>query len=100
VDPKGYENIIIRSNQDQSAIVRLKDVASVELGSQSYDVSSNMNGMPTSYIAVYQQAGANALDVATNVRKTLEQLKANFPEGLDYKVAMMRPSSSVFLSMK
>ena len=88
VDPKGYENIIIRSNQDQSAIVRLKDVASVELGSQSYDVSSNMNGMPTSYIAVYQQAGANALDVATNVRKTLEQLKANFPEGLDYKVAI------------
>ena len=88
VDPKGYEDIIIRSNQDQSAIVRLKDVASVDLGSQSYDVSSNMNGLPTSYIAVYQQAGANALDVAKNVRKTLEQLKANFPEGLDYKVAI------------
>lgn len=88
VDKEGYENIIIRTNQKQSAIVRVKDVAEVALGRQSYEVIADMNGRPTTYIAVYQQAGANALDVADGVYKTLDKLKANFPEGLDYKIAV------------
>lgn len=88
VTPEGYENIIVRTSQDESAIVRVKDVADVSLGRQSYDVNSSMNGRPTTFIAVYLQAGANALDVAENVKAELQKLKASFPDGLDYKVAL------------
>lgn len=88
VDPKGYEDIIVRSNQDGSAIVRVKDIARVAVGSRSYEATANMNGVPAALIAVYQQAGANALDVSDNVRKALTELKKSFPEGLEYKVAM------------
>ncbi len=83
-----YENMVVRTDQTGSAIVRVKDVADVNMGRQSYEVDSNFNGKPTSFIAVYQQAGANALDVADGVYKTLEEMKAQFPEGIDYKVAM------------
>ncbi|MBQ8828622.1 MAG: multidrug efflux RND transporter permease subunit [Burkholderiaceae bacterium] len=88
VTAQGYENIILRASQDESAIVRLKDVADVSLGRQSYDVNSNMNGRPTTFIAVYLQAGANALDVASDVKETLNTLKTSFPDGLDYRIAV------------
>jgi multidrug efflux pump len=88
VTPQGYENIILRSAADSNAIVRVKDVADVSMGRQNYDVNANMNGLPVSFIAVYQQAGANALDVASDVKAALKKMKAGFPEGLDYKVAV------------
>ncbi|WDE13400.1 efflux RND transporter permease subunit [Thalassomonas haliotis] len=80
-----FENIIIRANTDGSTL-RLKDIARLELGSQSYTGTSKLNGKPSASLAVYQAPGANALDVADSVYRELEQLKQNFPAGLEYTV--------------
>ena len=82
-----FENIILRTKSDSAAMVRLKDVARVELGAKDYGLRSRLNGKPTTIIAVYQQAGANALDVSERVRKTLEEMRVNFPDGIDYTIA-------------
>jgi multidrug efflux pump len=87
-DPRQYENIILRASQDGSAIVRIGDVARAEFGLQQYIVDSRMNGTPATIIAVYQQAGANGLVVSDAVRKTLEEMKPSFPDGMDYVVAL------------
>jgi len=87
-DPKQYENIILRASQDGSAIVRIGDVARAEFGLQQYIVDSKMNGVPATIIAVYQQPGANGLVVSDAVRKTMEQMKASFPDGMEYLVAL------------
>ncbi|HTQ00659.1 MAG TPA: multidrug efflux RND transporter permease subunit [Casimicrobiaceae bacterium] len=87
-DPKQYENIILRASQDGSAIVRIGDVARAEFGLQQYIVDSKMNGVPATFIAVYQQAGANGLVVSNAVRKTMEDMKASFPDGMEYKIAL------------
>jgi multidrug efflux pump len=87
-DPKQYESIILRANQDGSAIVRLGDVARAEVGLRQYIVDSKLNGVPATFIAVYQQPGANGLVVSAAVRKTMEDLKSRFPEGIDYIVSL------------
>src|SRR5258708_21822869 len=87
-DPKQYENIILRASQDGSAIVRIGDVARAEFGLQQYIVDSKMNGVPATIIAVYQQPGANGLVVSDAVRETMEQMKASFPDGMEYLVAL------------
>ena len=83
-EPRQYENIILRASQDGSAIVRLGDVARAEIGLQQYIVDSKLNGTPTTFIAVYLQPGANGLIVSKAVRETLEDMKARFPDGIDY----------------
>lgn len=88
LDPSEFENIILRAKNESAAIVRLKDVARVELGSKDYALRSRLNGKATTVIAVYQQAGANALDVSTQVEKALKEMKTEFPDGIDYKIAM------------
>ncbi len=87
-DPKQYENIILRASQDGSAIVRVGDVARAEIGLQQYIVDSRMNGTPATIIAVYQQPGANGLDVSKAVRETMAQMKQSFPDGMDYLIAL------------
>ena len=87
-EPKQYENIILRASQDGSAIVRVGDVARAEIGLQQYIVDSKVNGVPATVIAVYQQPGANGLIVSKAVRETLEQMKASFPDGMDYLIAL------------
>jgi multidrug efflux pump len=87
-EPKQYENIILRASQDGSAIVRVGDVARAEIGLQQYIVDSRMNGVPATIIAVYQQPGANGLVVSDAVRKTMEQMKAGFPDGMEYLIAL------------
>ena len=87
-DPAQYENIILRANQDGSAIIRLKDVARVEVGLKQYIVDSKLNGTPATFIAVYQQPGANGLAVSEAVRKTLEDMKSQFPAGIDYVISL------------
>ena len=87
-EPSQYENMILRANQDGSAIVHLKDVARAEVGLRQYIVDSKLNGTPATFIAVYQQPGANGLDVSKAVRKTLEEMKPSFPSGLDYVVSL------------
>ncbi|MDQ5987298.1 MAG: multidrug efflux RND transporter permease subunit [Syntrophus sp. SKADARSKE-3] len=88
LNPGEFENIILRAGKDGAAILRLKDVGRAQLGSKDYSIRSRMNGKPTTIIAVYQQAGANAIDVSTQVQKTLKELKKGFPDGVDYKIAM------------
>ncbi|MCC6193683.1 MAG: efflux RND transporter permease subunit [Burkholderiales bacterium] len=87
-EPRQYENIILRASQDGSAIVRVGDVARAEIGLQQYIVDSKMNGVPATVIAVYQQPGANGLVVSNDVRKTMEQMKASFPDGMEYAIAL------------
>ena len=87
-DPRQYEQIILRASQDGSAIVRVGDVARAEVGLKQYIVDARLNGTPTTFIAVYLQPGANGLKVSAAVRKTLEEMKARFPEGMDYAVSL------------
>jgi multidrug efflux pump len=87
-DPAQYDRIILRASQDGSALVRLKDVARTEVGLRQYVIDSRLNGEPATFIAVYQQPGANGLKVADAVRRSLEEMKPRFPEGIDFVVAL------------
>jgi len=87
-DPAQYENMILRASSPGSAIVRLKDVARAEVGLKSYIVDGKLNGVPATYIAIYQQSGANALQVSDGVRKALEDMKATFPPGIEAVIAL------------
>jgi HAE1 family hydrophobic/amphiphilic exporter-1 len=87
VTEEEFGNILIKSDE-RGGIVRLKDVARIELGLQTYDMSSTLNGSPCSAISIYQIPGANALDVANQVKKKMEELSARFPQGLDYKLSL------------
>jgi multidrug efflux pump len=87
-DPDDYENIILRGGQGEAAIVYLKDVARVEVGLRQYVIDSKLNGVPATFIAVYQQPGANALKVSEAVEAALEDMKPRFPDGLDYLISL------------
>ena len=78
-----FGNIVVRSG-DKGAIVRLKDVARVELGSKDYNFYGRVNGHPTVPVGVFLQTGANALDTRKAVEKVMVDLKSKFPEGLTY----------------
>ncbi len=82
-DPKEYEEIILRANEDGS-FIRIKDIGYVELGAQSYDIEGKLDGRDGMLIAIYQEFGANALDVAHEVRKKMEEVAKYFPSGLVY----------------
>src|SRR5215831_13495403 len=82
-----FGQIVIRANADGS-IVRLKDVARVELGAQVYNLRGRLDGKPAAIIAVYQLPGSNAVAAARGVREVMERLKQRFPPGLDYVVAL------------
>lgn len=85
VQPEEFGQIVVRRGDD-GAIVRISDIARVELGSQSYSAATAFNGKSAAGIAIYQAPGANALGVADGVRETLEDLKARFPDGVDAQV--------------
>jgi multidrug efflux pump len=70
-----------------AGIVRLRDVARVELGDQNYSLACSFDGHPSVGLGVFQLPGSNALEVANNIRAKMEELKANFPEGIDYQIA-------------
>ncbi|MCP5110311.1 MAG: multidrug efflux RND transporter permease subunit, partial [bacterium] len=80
-----FEEIIIKTGEG-GRITRLKDVARIELGGKSYDVTSRLNGAPSASVLIYQLPGANAIEVAEKIRATMEDLRRFFPEGLDYKI--------------
>jgi hydrophobe/amphiphile efflux-1 (HAE1) family protein len=80
-----FENVIVRSNADSNAL-RLRDIARVELGSKDYDFIGRINGKPATLVGIFLQPGANALDVASEVKKTLATAKAKMPEGLTYSI--------------
>ncbi len=83
--PEQFRNVVLRSNTDGS-VLRLADVARVELGSASYDFASRFNGKPSAGLAVTLSTNANALDTARGVEAELKQLSTNFPRGLRYIV--------------
>ena len=85
-DPKQYGNVIIRANPD-GELLRLKDVATVALGSEYYDIYSNMNGYPSAAIMLKQTYGSDAGKVIANVKTKLEELKKTFPPGMDYEIS-------------
>jgi hydrophobe/amphiphile efflux-1 (HAE1) family protein len=84
-DPKAFEEIIVRSRAD-GAEVRLKDVARIQLGSKDYDFIGRVNGKPATLVGVFLQPGANALGVAEEVNKTVAEMAAKFPKGLEQSV--------------
>ena len=85
--PEEFGNIIIREQPD-GGIVRVKDVARMELGAQDYTLSGRINGKPGAIIAVYQLPGSNAVEAAKGVRKVMEQAKNRFPQDVDYVVSL------------
>jgi hydrophobe/amphiphile efflux-1 (HAE1) family protein len=82
-----FENVIVRSNTDGSQ-VRVKDVARVELGTQTYNAASRLNGGPAAILSVYQLPGANGLEVAAEVVKVMEEMSADFPDDIEYLVSL------------
>lgn len=85
VDEKEFGEIILKSNQD-GGMLRLKDVARIELGSQDYSVSSTFNGEPAVAFAVYLQPGANAIETASLIKAKMKELSKNFPQGITYNI--------------
>ena len=85
--PEQFGNIIIHREQD-GAMLRLKDIARIDLGSASYSVVSRLKGQPTAAIAIYQQPGSNSLDVSKGVKAKMQELAANFPAGVSYNVTL------------
>lgn len=84
-DPEEYKDIILRANEDGS-VLRLGDVARVELGSLSYDSFGRYNAQPAVPILIFLQPGANALSTLIGVKDAMEVLKAEFPEGVTYSI--------------
>lgn len=85
--PEQYENIVIRANAD-GQLLHLKDVAKVELGSEFFDIYSNLDGKPSAAIVLKQTYGSNASEVIANVKAKLEEIKgSSFPAGMDYEIS-------------
>ena len=82
-----FENVIIRANPDGS-MIRVRDVARVELGAQVYNMMGRLNGKPAAILAIYQLAGTNAIDTMHAARALMEKSKKNFPNDLDYVVSL------------
>lgn len=80
-----FKNIILKSN-DNGQVLRLRDVARVELGAQTYSTASTFNGQPAVPGPIYLQPGANALQTAARVRAEMDRLSKSFPDGLEYKI--------------
>jgi HAE1 family hydrophobic/amphiphilic exporter-1 len=85
--PEQFENVIVREAPD-GGIVRVKDVARVELGAQDYSVVTRLNGKPTIIIAVYQLPGSNAVQTAAGVRKLMAEMKQRFPQDMEYAISL------------
>src|SRR5690606_21928208 len=81
-----YEEIIIRSNPEGESL-KLGDIATVELGSEFFDIYSNLDGDPSAAMVLKQSVGSNATEVIEDVKAKLEEMKANFPPGIDYKIS-------------
>src|SRR5580704_12013538 len=80
--PEEFEQIVLRETPE-TGIVRVKDVARVELGSQDYSLTGHFNGKPSAVIAIYQLPGSNAVDTAAGVRKLMSEARKRFPDDID-----------------
>jgi HAE1 family hydrophobic/amphiphilic exporter-1 len=85
-EPEQYKSIIIKAN-DAGEIIHLKDIADVELGTEFFDIYSNLDGKPSASIVLKQNVGSNASTVIEQVKVKLEELKKDFPPGMAYKIS-------------
>jgi multidrug efflux pump len=85
VNPEEFGSIVVRAG-GPGGVLRIKDVAQVELGAQTYDVSTTVDGNPAVGIAVFLQTGANALEVARAIKARMVELKSGFPPDVDYLI--------------
>ena len=85
--PEEFGDIIVRENAD-GGVVRVKDVARVELGSQDYSWITRLNGQPSAILGIYQLPGSNAVEAAKGVRKLMAKMKESFPADVDYAVTL------------
>lgn len=86
-DTTDFGNIILRSDNN-GGYLRLRDVATIELGSAGYDVASHLNGKETAAIAIYQLPGSNALDISKAVKKKMDELQRYFPQDVRYEIVL------------
>jgi len=86
-NPEEFAQIVLRANPDGS-LVRLKDVARIELGSQTYSLQGRLNGKAGAVLALYQLPGTNAIQAVDGVKKLMEQAKKSFPPDMDYVIAL------------
>jgi hydrophobic/amphiphilic exporter-1 (mainly G- bacteria), HAE1 family len=82
-----FGQIIVRAQPD-GGILRLKDVARIELGAQTYSIQGRLNGKPAALLGIYQLPGSNAIKTAEGVRKLMAEAKTRFPQGLDYVIPL------------
>ena len=85
-EPEQYKNIIIRANE-KGEILKLGELADVELGSEFFDIYSNLDGKPSASIVLKQTFGSNGSEVIAAAKKKLQELKADFPPGIDYQIS-------------
>jgi len=85
--PEEFGEVVIKANSDGS-LVKLKDIARIELGSQLYNAVGRLDGTPGAVLAIYQTPGSNALDVANTVRTTMQDLEQRFPDDVGYVVSL------------
>src|SRR5258708_5925949 len=85
--PEQFEKVVVREAPD-GGIVRVKDVARVEMGEKDYSIVARLNGQPSALIAVYQLPGSNAVQTAAGVRKLMDQMKQRFPQDMDYAISL------------
>ena len=85
LDPNQFGNIIIRA-AGPNGILYLKDIARIELGAQTYDINTTLNGKPGVGIPIFLQTGANALDTAKGIKEKMAELKERFPKGMDFEI--------------
>jgi HAE1 family hydrophobic/amphiphilic exporter-1 len=93
VSPDEFGEIVVR--ESQGGVVRVKDVARVELGAQDYSVAGRLNGKPSAIVAVYQLPGSNAVDAANAVKKLMAEMKRRFPSDMDYTLSLDSTQSVV-----
>ena len=85
--PEEFGDIVVRANPDGS-LLRVKDIARIDLGAQTYNLKGRLNGQPAAILALYQLPGTNAIKAAQGVRKLMEEAKQRFPADMDYVVSL------------
>src|SRR5213083_599439 len=90
--PEEFGEIVVRANPDGS-FVRVKDIARIDLGAQTYNLRGRLNGQPAAILAVYQLPGTNAVQAAQAVRKLMAEAKQRFPADMDFAVSLDQPLS-------
>jgi multidrug efflux pump len=104
-DEEQFGDMVLKSD-DQGRLVRLRDVAEVQLGALSYDQLCTLDGAPSVALSIFQLPGSNALDTADKVRSKMDELKQRFPEGVDYSIVydttpfIQESVNEVFISLR